>query len=185
MIRWLRSSEEARGTELPLRGANLTSANSTTFDAISNPADLGLGSGSLNRNQRVGAGISGLIDDANHAGLAMVVLVLRAVEGDRAGVLDGHGEGGLTVGLAGRALQETRVEGAIGLAGGAAGSSSGSDGVVSGDPNELDSVTNGGSDGSRGVDPLATCANLDLVGGGKGSGNASRSGDNGLGEMHG
>jgi hypothetical protein len=68
--------------------------------------------------------VSGGIDGANHAGLAMVVLVLCAVEGDRIGVLDGHCKGWLTGGLARLAEQESRVERAIGLAGSAAASSS-------------------------------------------------------------
>lgn len=70
------------------------------------------------------------VDGANHAGLAMVVLVLRAVEGDWIGVLDGHGEGWLVGGLASVADEETGVESTVGLAGGAAGSTAGGDGVV-------------------------------------------------------
>jgi hypothetical protein len=131
----------------------------------------------------------------------MVVLVLCAVEGDRVGVLDGHCKGWLTGGLARLALQESRVERAIGLAGSAAASSSRSDGMVlrssarmdqvderlaySGNPNELDCVTSVGGDGSGGEDPLATSANLDLVGGSIDGRNASRSSNDELGEMHG
>ena len=131
----------------------------------------------------------------------MVVLVLCAIEGDRIGVRDGHCKGWLTGGLARRALQESRVERATGLAGSTARSSSRSDGVVlrssarmdqisegvaySGNPNELDCVTNGGIDGSRGEDSLATCSDLDLVGGSISGRNASRSGNDGCDEMHG
>jgi hypothetical protein len=57
--------------------------------------------------------------------------------------------------------------------------------AYSGNPNELDCVTNIGSDGGGVEDPLATCANLDLVGGSIGGGNASRSSNDDLGEMHG
>jgi hypothetical protein len=119
----------------------------------------------------------------------MVVLVLCAVEGDGIGVRDGHREGGLTRGLASRTDQETRVERATGIASSAAASSSRSDGVVlrssvqidrvdegltySGNPNELDFVTDGGGDGRGGEDPQSTCANLDLVGGSIGGRNAS------------
>jgi hypothetical protein len=70
------------------------------------------------------------IDSANHARLAMIVLVLCAVECDRVGVLDGHCKGWLAGGLTRRADLESRVERAIGLAGSAAASSSRSDGVV-------------------------------------------------------
>jgi len=131
----------------------------------------------------------------------MVVLVLCAVEGDRIGVSHGHCKGWLTGGLARRALLESRVEGTIGLAGSTASSSSRSDGMVlrssvkmdrvneglaySGNPNELDCVTNGGVDGSRGEDSLATCSDLDLVGGSIGGRNASRSSNDGCDEMHG
>jgi hypothetical protein len=146
--------------------------------------------------------ISGGIDGANHARLAMVVLVLCAVESDRIGVLDGHCKGWLAGGFARRADLESRVERATGVAGGTASSSSRSDGMVlrrslarmdqvdeglaySGNPNKLDCVANGSSNGSGGVDPLSTCANLDLVGGSIGGRNASRSRNDKVGEMHG
>jgi hypothetical protein len=130
----------------------------------------------------------------------MVILVLCAIEGDRIGVLDGYCKGWLAGGLTRLADLESRVESAIGLAGGAAASSSRSDGMVlrssarmdqvdeglaySGNPNELDFVTNVGGDGSGVEDPQSTCANLDLVGGSIGDRKASRSSNDRLGEMH-
>jgi len=179
-------SGEAGGTELSLLFGNGTSANSTTSDGLSNATLVSLSGLLLELNQRVGVGaISGGIDGANHARLAMVVLVLCAVEGDRIGVLDGHCEGWLTGFLARLAEQESRVERATGLAGGAAASSSRCDGMVSSNPNELDCVTNVGGDSSGVEDPLATCANLDLVGGSIDGRSASRSSNDELGEMHG
>ena len=193
-------------------------ANSATSDALSNTTDLSLGGLSLELNQRVGVVVlqwisnrwktgpettyvSGGIDSTNHARLAMVVLVLGAVEGDGIGVLDGHGKGWLAGGLACRAEQESRVERAIGLAGRAAASSSGSDGMIlrsseridqvnegltySGNPDELDGVTDCSGDGRGGEDSQSTSANLDLVGGSIDGGNASRSSNDRLGEMHG
>jgi hypothetical protein len=145
--------------------------------------------------------ISGGIDGANHARLAMVVLVLCAVKGDRIGVLDGQCKGWLTGGLARCADLESRVERAIGLARSSAASSSRSDGMVlrspvsmdqvdeglaySGNENELDCVTNVSSDCSGFEDPLSICANLDLVGGSVGGRNGSRSGNDRLREKHG
>jgi hypothetical protein len=145
--------------------------------------------------------IIGRVDGTNHAGLAMIVLVLCAVEGDRLGVLDGQCKGGLAGDLARLAKLESRVESAIGLASSAAASSSGSDGMVlgwlvimdrvdeslaySGNPNKLDCVTNVGGDGSGIKDPQSTCAHLDLVGGSIGGRNVSRNSNDGLGEMHG
>jgi hypothetical protein len=144
--------------------------------------------------------ICGLIDDTNHARLAMVVLVLCTIEGDGIGVLDSHGKGWLARGLARSADQESGVESTIGLAGSTGASSSWSNGMVlrrsvrvdqedqclaySGDPDKLDSVTNGGSDGSGREDSQSTSANLDLVGGSRSGGNASRSSNDRLGEMH-
>jgi len=186
LIPSLQSSEEAGAREFSLPVGNVTFANSTTSDALLNTTRLSLGGRSLELNQRVGVvGISGGIDGANHSRLAMVVLVLCAVEGEGTGVLDGHCKGWLTGRLASRALQESRVDRAIGLAGSGAGSSSGGDGMVSGNPDELDSVTNGGGDSSWSEDPLATCANLDLVGSSIGSRKASRSSNDGIGEIHG
>ena len=60
----------------------------------------------------------------------MVVLVLGAIEGNGAGALDGHRECWKAGGLARCADEEARVEGAVGLAGSAAASTSRSDGVV-------------------------------------------------------
>jgi hypothetical protein len=67
--------------------------------------------------------ISRRVDNANHACLAMVVLVLCAIEGDRVGVLDSHCKGWLAGFLTRLANQESRVERAVGLAGSAAASS--------------------------------------------------------------
>ena len=130
----------------------------------------------------------------------MVVLVLCAIEGDWIGVLDGQCKGWLAGGLTRFADQESRVERAIGLAGSAAASSSRSDSMIlrssarmdlvneglaySGNPNELDCVTNFGGDGSGLEHSLSTCANLDLVGGSIGGRNASRNSNDRLGEMH-
>jgi hypothetical protein len=72
----------------------------------------------------------GGVNNANHARLAMVVLVLCAVESDRIGVLDGHCKGRLARGLACCADQESGVERAIGLASSAAASSSRGHGMV-------------------------------------------------------
>jgi hypothetical protein len=140
------------------------------------------------------------IDGANHARLAMVILVLRTVERDRIGILDGHRKGWLTGSLTCLADQESRVERAIGLAGSGAASSSRSHGVVliilarihyqesqaySGNPDPLDCIANVGGNGSRSEDPLPTGSNLDLVRGSIGGRNASRSSNDRLGEMHG
>lgn len=60
----------------------------------------------------------------------MVILLLSAVEGDGVGVLNGHGKGGLTGGLAGVTDQEARVEATGWLAGTAGASSSLGNSVV-------------------------------------------------------
>jgi hypothetical protein len=57
--------------------------------------------------------------------------------------------------------------------------------AYSGNPNELDCVTNAGGDGSGAEDPQSTCANLDLVGGSIGSRKTGRNSNDRLGEMHG
>jgi hypothetical protein len=145
--------------------------------------------------------IIGGIDGANHACLAMVVLVLCTVEGDRIGILDGHCKGWLTGCLTRLAEQESRVKRAIWLTGSAATSSSRSDGMIlrilakmyqirrdltySSNPNELDCVTNIGGDGGRTKDPKSTCANLNLVSCSIGGRDVSRSNNDRLGEMHG
>ena len=54
LIRSFQSSEEAGRNEVPLPLGNVTSANSTTFDTVSNPTDLGLGGRPLKLDQRVG-----------------------------------------------------------------------------------------------------------------------------------
>lgn len=70
------------------------------------------------------------IDNANHARLAMVVLVLRAIERDGIGALDSHRECWLTGGLSCSANQESRIESTIGLASSAGASTSRSDGMI-------------------------------------------------------
>lgn len=131
----------------------------------------------------------------------MVVLVLRAVEGNWIGVLDSHCKSWLTSGLASRADQEAGVEGAIRLACSSIASSSRSNGMVlrwsaridhaadwgaySGDPNELDRITSVGCNGRGVEDSQAICANLDLMCRSIGGRDANQSGNSRLGEMHG